>query len=315
MQQWVLRLSRVIGLALLLVTLTGALWPEGENQPVTLDLVVRQLGHDYLLARGDSTSRIPAVVREDGSYLLRLSAEVDYDLLAATAPITFAKAGLNQGYSLTLTDCASGEVFLGSAFPAPGFAGELVSGQPACIGRDQEARCANARVYFSSPQANPSPTGRYLLGGAGALLLIIGLAFRRSRLVEEHPTASAPSPVDGSVVAPPRIAEPEAVSTTPGVIRINDHCSLDPQSLELSTAAGADTITFREAKLLEYLSDNRNEVLPRARIHEAVWGEEGVLTGRSLDVFVSRLRKKIKEVPGVEIQTVHGIGYRFRVEG
>ncbi|MEO0734982.1 MAG: helix-turn-helix domain-containing protein, partial [Bacteroidota bacterium] len=44
----------------------------------------------------------------------------------------------------------------------------------------------------------------------------------------------------------------------------------------------------------------------------AVWGAEGLIVGRSLDVFVSRLRKKLRGATGVEIQTVHGLGYRFR---
>jgi len=57
--------------------------------------------------------------------------------------------------------------------------------------------------------------------------------------------------------------------------------------------------------------EHANEVLPREQIHDAVWAAEGVMVGRSLDVFVSRLRKKILGTDVVSIQTVHGVGYRF----
>ena len=72
-------------------------------------------------------------------------------------------------------------------------------------------------------------------------------------------------------------------------------------------------LTFREAKLLHYLVKNRNQVLSRDAILAAVWGDEGIIVGRSLDVFVSRLRKILQKDPTIKIVNVHSVGYRLEV--
>ena len=89
--------------------------------------------------------------------------------------------------------------------------------------------------------------------------------------------------------------------------------SLDPGNQKLWVKGQLKNLTFREAKLLNYLIQNANQVLDRERILEAIWHDEGMLVGRSLDVFVSRLRKLLQEDEGIRIVSVHGVGYRFEV--
>ena len=72
-------------------------------------------------------------------------------------------------------------------------------------------------------------------------------------------------------------------------------------------------LTFRETKLLQYFVINTNQLLKREDLLENVWGNEGVIVGRSLDVFVSRLRKALKADTSLQIKTVHGVGYRMEV--
>ena len=74
-------------------------------------------------------------------------------------------------------------------------------------------------------------------------------------------------------------------------------------------------LTYREAKLLDLFCRHVNQLLSRDLIMQAVWESEGLRVGRSLDVFVSRLRKYFKEEPTVSITNVHGVGYRFNVNG
>lgn len=74
-------------------------------------------------------------------------------------------------------------------------------------------------------------------------------------------------------------------------------------------------LTYREAKLLHLFVTHANQVLERSTIIEKVWADEGVLVGRSVDMFVSRLRKMLKEDATVQIVAVHGIGYRLEVGG
>lgn len=73
-------------------------------------------------------------------------------------------------------------------------------------------------------------------------------------------------------------------------------------------------LTQREADLLKLFLDNKNSVLKREQILTSLWGNDDYFTGRSLDVFISRLRKILANEKGISIENLHGIGFRFSVE-
>jgi DNA-binding response OmpR family regulator len=70
-------------------------------------------------------------------------------------------------------------------------------------------------------------------------------------------------------------------------------------------------LTQRENELMKYLFENCNRLVKREDILKEIWGDDDYFLGRSLDVFISRLRKILSKEPSVKIQNVHGIGYRF----
>jgi DNA-binding response OmpR family regulator len=70
----------------------------------------------------------------------------------------------------------------------------------------------------------------------------------------------------------------------------------------------------KEADLLRFFCLHANRVLKREEILLAVWEKNDFFLGRSMDVFVSKLRKYLKDEPAVSLETLHGIGYRFSVE-
>ncbi len=72
-------------------------------------------------------------------------------------------------------------------------------------------------------------------------------------------------------------------------------------------------LTRKEAKLLRLFCLHQNKVIERDIIQKAIWEDEGYFVGRSMDVFISRLRKIFKDDPAVSIQTIHGIGYKLEV--
>jgi len=72
-------------------------------------------------------------------------------------------------------------------------------------------------------------------------------------------------------------------------------------------------LTSKEAKLLRLFCLHQNKVIERDIIQKAIWEDEGYFVGRSMDVFISRLRKLLKEDPAVNIQTIHGVGYKLEV--
>lgn len=73
------------------------------------------------------------------------------------------------------------------------------------------------------------------------------------------------------------------------------------------------SLTLREAQLLEYMYLHQNRILKREDILVELWGENDYFLGRSLDVFISRLRKALNYSSEVSIQNVYGIGFIFKV--
>jgi len=70
-------------------------------------------------------------------------------------------------------------------------------------------------------------------------------------------------------------------------------------------------LTHREAVLLAFLLNHRDKVVRREEILTVVWGNDHFFSSRSMDVFVSRLRKLLKSDPSVRIESIHNVGYRL----
>jgi len=87
-----------------------------------------------------------------------------------------------------------------------------------------------------------------------------------------------------------------------------------PEDLSLSMGNESRNLTLKEAELIRYFAEHPNKVLSRNEILEEVWGSDDYFLGRSLDVFISRLRKYFKDDPAVKITNLHGIGFRFSVK-
>ena len=85
-------------------------------------------------------------------------------------------------------------------------------------------------------------------------------------------------------------------------------------SRQLLSREGKDQkLTPRESELLRFLSQHLNEIVLREEILRTVWQDDSYFAGRSMDVFVSRLRKYLKDDPEVEIIGIHGRGFRLLV--
>ncbi|GEN75147.1 response regulator transcription factor [Chryseobacterium hagamense] len=85
----------------------------------------------------------------------------------------------------------------------------------------------------------------------------------------------------------------------------------DPKNYTLQDSHGTITLTQRESELLFYFIRNKNTVLKRQDILKAIWGDDDYFMGRSLDVFISRLRKVLAREENIVIENLHGIGFRF----
>lgn len=87
--------------------------------------------------------------------------------------------------------------------------------------------------------------------------------------------------------------------------------SFDPKNYTLKDDLNTVTLTQRESELLFFFIRNKNTVLKRQDILKAIWGDDDYFMGRSLDVFISRLRKVLSGEEQIFIENIHGIGFRY----
>lgn len=81
----------------------------------------------------------------------------------------------------------------------------------------------------------------------------------------------------------------------------------------LSYNAHSRRITEKESEILNYLSQHRNHVIKREEMVKTIWGENDYFSGRSLDVFITKIRKYLKDDPEISIENVFGVGFIFNV--
>jgi DNA-binding response OmpR family regulator len=87
----------------------------------------------------------------------------------------------------------------------------------------------------------------------------------------------------------------------------------DPFSFTLKHKDLEKTLTQKEAEVLKLLYRNRDRVLKREEILTQVWGDDDYFMGRSMDVFISKLRKYLKNDPDIQIVNYHGVGFRLAI--
>lgn len=89
--------------------------------------------------------------------------------------------------------------------------------------------------------------------------------------------------------------------------------SFDSKKCELYYSGTSKKITFREASLLKLFCDNLDQLLTKKSMLLKIWGDDSFFNSRSLDVFISRLRKHLKEDSSISIINIRGVGYKLMI--
>lgn len=90
--------------------------------------------------------------------------------------------------------------------------------------------------------------------------------------------------------------------------------AFDFANLTLFINGTESTLTLREAEVLRFLAMHQNKIVPRENLLKQIWGSDDYFLGRSLDVFISRLRKNLKDDARVSIDNIHGVGFKLVVK-
>ena len=90
--------------------------------------------------------------------------------------------------------------------------------------------------------------------------------------------------------------------------------NFDYRNLILSLDGDDRSLTQKEADLLKMLLDHKNNVVKRSLILEKLWGEDDYFLGRSMDVFISRLRKYLSGDAKIKLDNIHGVGFKLMID-
>jgi hypothetical protein len=266
----------------------------GRDEPAAppadkINLALRRTADKLLRAAGDSTSRIPAVRQIDAStWQVEVGHTFDYEKLPAILQASLDQYGIRQAYTVSVRKCDDATIDLG--FHQRDILQDSIV---PCMGREAPEGCHFIEVKFDA--AIPAATSRAALWWllVPGLLIGAGVLWRLRR--RPHP-----------------VHESEAAS--PGDFIPIGHSTLHPAAQVLESGGNKHPLTYREAKLLRLFATHPDTVLERDAILQQVWGDEGVQVGRSIDMFVSRLRKKLRDDPSVNLVAVHGVGYKLETK-
>jgi DNA-binding winged helix-turn-helix (wHTH) protein len=254
------------------------------------NLALRRTAHHLLIANGDTLSTIPPVTQLDAhTFSIRMEHVLDYAKLPGLLQESLKMQDITSGYNVTVLDCDKGELQLGYNFLELNQKGGVTCGH-----RAHQGQCYQLQVSFI-PQKQEAKGGlqnwfMLSLGGAlAALGLVAWNKSRQTKIAERAPDA----------LISPKLEFSKSY--------------LDIQNQTLVSGNIVQQLTFRETKLLSLFARHTNQILERDTILKSVWEDEGVTVGRSIDVFVSRLRKMLANDPYVKITAIHGIGYKMEV--
>ena len=259
--------------------------------PDKVNLALRRTADRLLTIAGDTTSQIPTIEHpKDGIWRVLLEQSFNYDSLPSVLQASLLMHDIDLPYDVTVRKCEDGTIDLGYNYL------DFTNGNGvSCGGRKRSDGCQYIEISFFQAKSSNNFTMHY---GLWTLLVISGVIgvwmfFRRSKSSEQEILLS------------------DDILTDDFKWIEFGNSRLDVANQVLICQDSKLSLTFREAKLLSLFATNINKVLERDYIIQQVWADEGVLVGRSVDVFVSRLRKKIAGDDTLGLSVVHGVGYRL----
>jgi two-component system, OmpR family, response regulator TrcR len=101
------------------------------------------------------------------------------------------------------------------------------------------------------------------------------------------------------------------VATAETVLAIGQYGFIPPKQTLLFPNQADIRLSHRETQLLQLLYDHRNQILARKQVLLALWGDDSIYNARTMDVFITKLRKHLKNDPAIEIINLRGVGYKL----
>ncbi|WP_316829046.1 winged helix-turn-helix domain-containing protein [Pedobacter miscanthi] len=252
------------------------------------EILLRRIGHELLLQSGDVKSRVLPIKKiAENEYQIRFEKDFTFlpDSLVNITRRLLAKNPLAPDYVVNVLNCADSSVAYGYAI-SKNKKNDIV----ACIGRTQPKACYWVNIKFKPTGINTTTKG-YLLGSL-PFLAFVGFVFLRS--------------------VKPRRALSDAGNYTADMLTLGT-AWFDVKNRKLIIKGKTIGLTGTETRVLRIFALSPNETIERNRLQKEIWEDEGVIVGRSLDMFISKLRKKLEADPNINIVVIRGKGYKLAI--
>lgn len=274
------------------VLMTQVVVAQDSFDQKNIEVALRMVGHQVLLSVGDSTSRVLPIKMEKGQYRIEFETEfgVHPDSLVNTVKRVMRETNMSANYIMQVAACESDDVVYSFEVKKK-FQKDIIP----CGSRSLPRSCYSLLFTLKAESEedartknqsnNPSRNLIFWIGGLVALIAGSSIVvFRRKRK---------------------RSIELDLDIIVLGKFRFNKRKAeliLEQQRIEL---------TGKEADLLLLLYNAANQTVERDEILRAVWNDDGDYVGRTLDVFISKLRKKLEADSSIQIVNIRGVGYKL----
>jgi len=250
-------------------------------------VAMRLIGHKLLSCIGDDSSRVSSVSQNHQSYTISFGQSLSInptDLELIVSEVISAHHIAND-YWVEVYSCPNREVQ--HSYQVGPLLGTILT----CDGRMMPTSCYEIVVTLYTPEEDMMSITPMMTYIPLLLILVIGIIslyqWRQNRLYKSRT----------------HIIDRELISIGASIF--------DKKNMRLSYKDETVDLSHKEAELLYLLYNSENAPIARAEILKAVWDDEGDYVGRTLDVFISRLRKKLKADQSIKILNIRGVGYKL----
>ncbi|MEO7988467.1 MAG: winged helix-turn-helix domain-containing protein [Chryseolinea sp.] len=267
---------------------------EGEIISKRVNIAMRAIAHNLLLRAGDSTSVVrPVIEKSSGVFLLEFKNEFVFqpDTLVAIVQRSLDKTGLSR-YTVTVHECYNPAIVYGFEINPP------VNNIIACRGRSQPKACYTIEIAFAD---FPRPA---VLNSQIAMTISIILSMLAVVLISRNLESKK---------SKPQVEQNTSTQNENNPLLTIGRFVFDTTHQSLKIGEETISLTDKECRILTLLNRNIGRLTLREELIQEVWTDEGVITGRSLDMFISKLRKKLSDDPDLRVTNVHGKGYRLEI--
>jgi len=271
--------------SIFLLTITGCKEKSTRISSDREEVILRKIGHEILLSSGNSTSRVQPIIKEENQYRIQFDADFGFppEGIAMIIDTILKNSPIQENYLVKIEKCTTGDVVY--SYEVDVFSPRPFTEELACGSRPQPKDCYEVVIHFlSSPKNTKSNAWLFIV--LPLILLLIAVFILRKKRTQSHLNKHK--------------------------IKLGDYL-YDPKRMVLIRQERTIELTSKENELLSLLNQFANETVNKETILNKVWGDEGDYVGRTLDVYISKLRKKLENDASIELKNVRGVGYKLIV--